>query len=283
MSYQNETATPLEATLAHINSLNPYFHFFAGPQQGEEWLPAADLFREGSPASALLDQMIASRPDRYYAAASILSFYITQPMCAAIGGYLSSQVIPDLTLENVALCIRPAEHYVAVAFQRGAFATVAGAQAAAHPHAAALPSPDALRQHYVAQLTESYIPPMVALLRARTSIGERALWANAADRLAGLFLWMAQMMGREACSEHEIPALVGQPPLRGKTGVAREQHGEYSELFVRRGSCCYSYRLPGQEYCLNCPVQPKETQRQRMAEYMQKTAQEMLEKQAVEA
>jgi hypothetical protein len=93
----------------------------------------------------------------------------------------------------------------------------------------------------------------VGCLAAVAGVRERPLWAVAADSLAARLLALGQAVGDvEGATGLAAPlaAAVGGPlPAPRYVDVAGVR-------FVRRGSCCLVYRLPGEALCTSCPHRP---------------------------
>lgn len=98
--------------------------------------------------------------------------------------------------------------------------------------------------------------------------GERRLWSIAVDAIAGRYLWLGDVTGRESEARQTAQDLVADlspklPQPRFHTVPSAER--STASTFVRRGSCCLLYKVAGEHPCGNCPRQHPDERMRRMS------------------
>jgi hypothetical protein len=98
--------------------------------------------------------------------------------------------------------------------------------------------------------------PLVAAVRAHTSVAERLLWGNAASTVAAaqrlLVVRHPDAAGRAADVAGQV---LSTPPLAG-AGDLLAPRGPDRVWTFRRRSCCLYYRVPGGGLCDDCVLSP---------------------------
>ena len=137
------------------------------------------------------------------------------------------------------------------------------------PFSLFVPSSETLRRALFEEIARRFAPTMVETLAATSPVGTRALWAAVADRCAGAIIYITGLLGQPAVCRQEVAALVDQPPLQGKTGVLSLSHTGGEAYFLKRGSCCYSFKLSAHDYCATCPLLSIDERRRRLQAYLE--------------
>ncbi len=130
--------------------------------------------------------------------------------------------------------------------------------AAAHPHATVVQDRDELRAHLMRQLDELHAAPLFSTLRSVAPYGLPAMRANYLDRIASAIVWLAEQMGDNDISRHEVPAFMAHAGPKTRTGVIELEHDGRCGVFLKRGGCCLNYRLSGREKCDTCCLIPEQ-------------------------
>lgn len=263
-------ARPLAQTLERVGELNEYLNVRLGAPSGEGWVPASELAYEDSPhLDPFLERVGAEHEteDRSVMASFFFGYYNWQVAAPAIISYLTESRVPDVSATNLALHVNEAGRVDDLAVLEEKFAALPDDPASKRPGATVVDDGDALRRYFLDRLIEGHLAPLVELLRTRTPLGRRALWAAVADRCASTVIWLTRQLGKEDLCPGEVEALVGEPPLEGKTGVMYVEHAGRTEMFLRRGSCCFYYKL-AREHCATCPLLPLEERERRLREHL---------------
>jgi hypothetical protein len=140
---------------------------------------------------------------------------------------------------------------------REQFFCLPGDAAADHPDAQAVEDEDELRIQLRVQLVSAY-QPLIAALRQRARLGERALWIAAAETCASSLI-EALPSGTSAPAAREILlALLGDStsPLRADPEIISATGDDRAPLGLLGHDCCAMFRLPNQPYCTTCPHLP---------------------------
>lgn len=92
---------------------------------------------------------------------------------------------------------------------------------------------------------------------------ERRLWSMAVDSLANRLLWLGTVTGEQERAQQvarDLVAALGRPgvPAPRFTTLTDLPEGA-RDVWVRRGSCCLLYHVPGHANCADCPrLRPSE-------------------------
>lgn len=112
----------------------------------------------------------------------------------------------------------------------------------------------------------------MGVMKAHYKHGLRAMQETLADRIAGSLIWLLKDLGRKAEIHTEVEAFLSLLPFTSKSGVLEVAHEGQVEPFLKRASCCMSYRLPQYGYCTSCPRQPEEERIARFQAYLAESA-----------
>lgn len=257
---------PLGATLARISMLHDMLNVELGTPSGKDWIPAVALVDDTHLRDELMTRIGRTNrtSDRHVITMSFWTAYTWQLIVGSIACYLVEQRVPDCAPEEVMVHWDHEGWADRLAWQTGRFTALPDDPHAGHPDVKVVPDRTALRAALIEQITRCYGSPMLDALVASSPLGKRALWAAIADRCAGTIIVAAKTFDQPALCRAEVDAMVCDAPLRGKTGVLVVAHNGREELFLERGSCCYSYKLPDHEYCTTCPLQPATERLQRL-------------------
>ena len=192
--------------------------------------------------------------DRLVMTSRFFSSYVWQLAVAALGCYLTSRRVPDLSAENVAVHVGDDGRVDEVRFLGGGFAVLACDLMAEHPDAVVVADLAALRELLVGRMTTGHLEELILALQAQNGLGTRALWAAVEDRCLGALLWLARRLGCIEQAKHEALALSKTPPFVGTSGIVSVQTEHRRELILKRGFCCLAYRLDGKDRCSTCPL-----------------------------
>lgn len=268
-------AQPLASTVEGISAINDYLNVQLGPPAGEGWIAATDLVADGSPRREELQARIQTRhktTDRHFVAMTFFGASIWQVVVAGIASYLTTLRVPELKPANVALHWNADGWGDTLALVEGRFAALPDDPAAGHPDVTVVADRNALRAYFVEHIVRDYVPPLIDLVSATSPLGKRALWGVVADRCVGTLIWLAKELNQTAICLAEVDALHQTAPFTGKSGILTVEHGTHQELFLKRNSCCLSYKVPEQIYCSTCPLLPLEDRIQRLQAYVAKDA-----------
>jgi ferric iron reductase protein FhuF len=223
----------------------------------DAWTLATEL---ADPASERLERSLrrmgvnVKTADRLVMMSLFFGSYVWQLASAAIGSYLISQRVPDLSPENVAVHIGDDGRVDEIRFLGGGFAALPTDSAADHHEAVVVPDLAALRETMVRQLTSGHLEELILTLQTRRGLGSRALWAEVEDRCVGAMLWLGHRLDSPLNIEQEALALSRTPPFVGTSGVTVTVANGTRLLALKRGFCCLSYRMDGRSACQTCPL-----------------------------
>ncbi len=113
-----------------------------------------------------------------------------------------------------------------------------------------------------------HLDAFIEMMKARYKYGLRAMQETLADRLAGTLIWLLKEQGEAARIHSEVTAFLNLLPFKTKSGVLEVPFGGRCEPFLKRASCCLSYRLPQYGYCASCPLQSEEERIGRFQAYL---------------
>jgi ferric iron reductase protein FhuF len=226
---ESRSPAAVQAALADVAQVGPYFALDTDPEIAGHplWRPFTELYGRALPdqISAVRARLGTSEPR---VAASLLfqgvAGRLWSPLLAAA---VEHGVVPDLD---------PARTYWRAASP--------GPVLLAVPSADGLPADAAAVRRVV---IDRHLRPLVAAVRAATSVAEGLLWGNAASALAGALTVLAQDRPATSGSGGRlVEELLDLPPLRGT--------GTFGPLGFRRRSCCLYYRVPGGGLCGDCAL-----------------------------
>jgi FhuF 2Fe-2S C-terminal domain len=104
-----------------------------------------------------------------------------------------------------------------------------------------------LRARYLAHATQ-----FVRAFAPVSRLGRRMLWAGATDALDNSLWWAGLQAGDEGAGVADA-ALVLDAPYAPLTSTSTLRVGADRQWQRRRESCCFSYLLPGEAECAECP------------------------------
>ncbi len=267
---QTLTATPLQATLTQAAALNEDFKVQVGTPTGPDWFTPAAFLDDPAVLDLLWTRTAegAETTDRPYLKHSVFGSYIWLLMISGIGTYLLARRVPDLSAANTALHVNEEGWIDALALLRPRFACLPDDAAAADPDATVVPDRGGLRAYYLETLLNGHLEPFMDVMKARYNNGLRAMQETFADRVAGTLIWLLKEQGGEARVREEVAAFLALLPYKTKSGVLEVPFEGRCEPFLKRASCCMSYRLPQHGYCTSCPLQPTEERVRRFQAYL---------------
>jgi len=192
--------------------------------------------------------------DRLVMTSRFFGSYVWQLATAALGCYLTTRRVPDVSAENVAVHIgddgRPDE----IRFLGGGFAVLAGDPMADHPDAVVVPDLAALRELLVRRLTTHHLEELILALQSQRGLGTRALWAAVEDRCLGALLWLGNGLDLAEHVMREAEALSRTAPFVGTSRIVAVASEDGPVLTLKRGFCCLAYRLDDGALCSTCPL-----------------------------
>jgi ferric iron reductase protein FhuF len=266
-------AAPFAATCAHLKEHLAYLDLVVGMPDEDGWIAAMDLAAAAAPERAEIMRRIAAAnqtQDRHVVAMWFWNAYTWPVLMGSVLSYVLERRVPDLAPANIMLHWNDAGMTDGAAFRSGHFVALPDDPAVDDEDCTIVPDRDALHAVLVEQITQHYVPPMLDMLAAHSPLGTRALWATVADRCAGTVIQTVTELGTDTC-RHEVAALLRDAPLHGTTGVLAVEHDGREAFFLRRGGCCYSYKLPQYGYCATCPLLPIEERVQRLRTQLTQT------------
>jgi ferric iron reductase protein FhuF len=267
----------LDETFRRLNRHAAYLQISVGKPLGDRWLDARSLAAPISSRRDELMQRIAtthSTDDRHVIAMWFWNAYTWPVLMGAVLSYLLERRVPYLAPANIVLHWNDAGMTDRMALRSAHFFALRDDPAAWEQDCTVVADQDALRAVLVAQITQHYVPPMLDVLATQSPFGMRALWATVADRCASAVLQATDTLGNDTCRQ-EVASLTKHAPLHGNTGVLVVNHNGADTLWLQRGGCCHSYKLPRYGYCATCPLLPIEERMKRLkSQLMQTIAQE---------
>jgi hypothetical protein len=246
----------IEPALEQAGVWGSYFAAFTELPEEPGWAPAVTL---ASSRSRALDEQLqriadetCSRNGRVLSA-FVVHRYAWRLAAPAASVYLAADALPDVG--RYAVWLKPDADPLGIAYtgvwgslRDGTFVNRAD-----------------LETWFRTQLTD-HLAPLVAELRSRLPLGERAMWVIAADACASAFLAAGEQLDDEARAVARIRSLLLDPPgtaFGGRTSFFTIDLDGRTRTVVRRGSCCQSFRVDG-AFCSTCPRVPETEQRSRV-------------------
>ncbi len=267
---QTAQSYPLETTLIRAASLSAYLKVSVGTPTGTDWFASPDFLDDERVLETLWTRTseAAKTTDRSYLKQSVFGSYIWLLTVSGIGTYLLARRAPDLSAQNTVLHVDEAGWIDELALRKPRFACLPDDPAAADPHAVVVADMDALRRFYLRTLLTEHLDAFMEVMKARLKYSLRAMQETLADRIAGTLIWLLKEQGEAARIHSEVTAFLNLLPFKTKSGVLEVPFGGCCEPFLKRASCCLSYRLPQYSYCASCPLQSEEERIGRFQEYL---------------
>jgi len=193
-----------------------------------------------------LGEWIGRAQGAYRSDATVAGALLASQACGglalALGApYLVAGVVPRLRVDDLGL--RVSEDGGLVGLSLG------------HPRADGGPAGAGLVAGRYAELAG----PLLDLVAARTRRGPRALWADAAYRLASVLAVVAAALGEPEAGRDAARAVLAAapPPLREPLDWVPSP-GQHEVLVPTHPVCCLAYRAAPWEgrFCAHCPAEP---------------------------
>ncbi|HVV12349.1 (2Fe-2S)-binding protein [Amycolatopsis sp.] len=197
-----------------------------------------------------LRERFGEAPDRT-TAGYVMSWYLHVPAYAAALLMSHERRVPLLRPGELAFRLgndRP--HPDAVAVLGTEFYCLPDDPGAADPEATVVADEHALaavlRARYIAHVAK-FIPAYAQATR----LGRRTLWAAATDALDNALWWVGRQDGNEAAGVADAALVLDarHAPLTSASALRLSADG----WTRRRESCCFSYLLPDESECAECP------------------------------
>lgn len=267
---QTLTPPPLQDTLTQAAAFSEYFKVSLGTPPGEDWFAAQAFVDDERALETLWNRAAeaAKTTDRAYLKQSVFGSYLWLLCVSGIGTYLLARRVPDLSAGNTVLHLSPEGDLDELALREPRFACLPDDPAAASPHAVVVPDMDALRRFYLRVFLDENVAPFMDTMKVRFKYGLGAMRETVADRVAGTLIWLLKDQGKGARVREEVDAFLALLPFKTKSGVLEVPYEERCELFLKRASCCLSYKLPQYGYCTSCPLQPEAVRIERFQAYL---------------
>lgn len=247
-----DTNTPMAATLGRVASHIDHLRVSYGDIPAN-WLRCSDIVADPNVVRVLLDQVCAlyEMDDRQVAASVLVLGNFWYPLTGAVACYLAEQHVPVVAADAVAIDLR-----AGAVFTSPYFYALLDEPDAAHPHALIVNDRAQLRARLVRQFDQHHATPLFKTRRAVAPYGLNGMRANYVDRLASAILWLCEQLGEPEVGKDEVTAFVATACEKRRTGVIEIQSKGRSGVYLRRGGCCFNYRLPGSEKCDTCSLRP---------------------------
>lgn len=261
---------PLQDTLTRAASLSDYLKVSVGSPTGTVWFAATTFLDDERVLDLLWSRAseAAKTTDRAYLKQSVFGSYIWMLGVCGIATYLLARRVPDLSAGNTVLHVDEAGWIDALALREPRFACLPDDPAADSPHATIVPDMDGLRRFYLRAFLDENTAPVMEAMKARFKYGLGAMRETVADRIAGTLIWLLKEHDGEARVRAEVEAFLGLLPFKTKSGILEVPFEGRCEPFLKRASCCLSYRLPEHGYCTSCPLQSEEERITRFQAYL---------------
>lgn len=261
---------PLQDTLTCAASLSDYLKVSVGSPTGTDWFAATTFLDDEKVLDLLWSRAseAAKTTDRAYLKQSVFGSYIWMLGVCGIATYLLARRVPDLSARNTVLHVDGAGWIDALALRKPRFACLPDDPAADSPHVVVLPDLDSLRQYYLRVFLGENTAPLMEAMKARFKYGLGAMRETVADRIVGTLIWLLKDHGEGARVHEEVDAFLALLPFKSKSGILEVPFEGRCEPFLKRASCCLSYKLPEHSYCTSCPLQPEEERIARFQAYL---------------
>ncbi|MCA9879168.1 MAG: (2Fe-2S)-binding protein [Thermomicrobiales bacterium] len=232
---------------------------FTGRPEGGAWNLSRDLFRRDEERfDELLRQSVEwEAAGRDLQAATLLTAYTWDLATIGMWAFVAGQRVPDLSPDNVWIngeLAAPAR----VALDQGRFWCHASDPDADDPLAQVVATPEDLITVLRGQL-EDHVGALIGSLRARRPrLGERAMWAIAADCVVDAVIAQIPDGPSARITELITPFVRAETSkFAGQTWVLEAYGPRGFACWTRRHGCCLSFHLPGDDMmCTQCPHRP---------------------------
>ena len=238
------TSSPLARTLARLRLANPYLRVHLGEPGEVGGFSLAAILNGDSP---LLDVHLAAMARHYQTderevlARFYLSGFSFHLAHFAVGSFVRAQRVPVLEPASLGLTCNSIGFPTVLILSQERFSCLPGDDAAHHPDAILVADEAALRAQLRAQLAIAY-QPLLAALRQRARLGERALWIAAAETCANALVNALPRGTSIEVAAQEVQTLLSQSnsPLRAYPEVisAPGQGGGVGRLGILGSDCC---------------------------------------------
>jgi hypothetical protein len=256
-------SSPLAQTLARLRFADPYLAVHLGDPGAIGGASLASILEGDSP---LLDTHLAAMAAHYQTderevlARFYLSGFTFHLAHFAVGAFVREQRVPILAPASLGLTCNGIGFPIALALSQDQFFCLPRDGAVDYLAAMPVGDEDALRTQLRDQLVAA-CEPLIAALRQRARLGERALWIAAAETCAAALIDALPPGTSTAAAVEAVQALVGDAasPLRAHPEIIAppNREGVINRLGILGSDCCCMYRLPDQPYCATCPHLPR--------------------------
>ncbi|MEM8857205.1 MAG: (2Fe-2S)-binding protein [Chloroflexota bacterium] len=271
-----ETFTQVKRVVEHVNAQ-------LEPDDLLSWMAPSDLFGDSSQTLADLRKFFEKSlktTSKNVLGSALIQAYQWQIIMTAVGCFLVSKRVPDISLNNVRVKLfednEDGEVGVGqVAFITGRFFALPNDPAASHPDAEIVTDVAALRFRMRLGIVEHF-NWVISRIGHYIGTKPRGLWLDVADNCVSTIIWFMQEIDANVAStavEHEIKSLIriqGSPLNFRKLGIFTLTYKDKTQAHHNRASCCYWYRYDDPEagYCSSCPRRPMEERRELFLGYM---------------
>jgi hypothetical protein len=254
------SASPLLRAYARLRQFRPECSAVICEAVAPEWLRGCDLVQPAHGKLAALLAVLARElgsDDRKVLAAAF-ALRVGRVSGIAIGPYLATHCVPEVTLDDIAIKLGPTVLLEHVALRSARF-TGPGCNPrfarsrCANPHMRLLPH---LRR-VLCGLTE----PVVDSLSLWSKLKRSALWGLVLSAWANEMAELGSGLGCQARALRLFPQLVQRDDAKFRlapTLYLRQHQGE-TRICQIRGTCCLYYRTPAATRCASCPL-PQHTE-----------------------
>lgn len=254
--------TPLAATFARLRQGNPYLQVHIGALEDQPMWTIPALLDPDQPV--INDHLSIMEQEYKTTNGEVLArFYLggfTYALASmAVAAFVIDRRVPVLDPRTLSLTVGSWGGPESLVLADSRFWCLPDDAEANHPDAIAVLNRDVLRDH----LRETIVhlcAPLIAALRQRVKIGERALWIAVAESCAGALVEALPQDSLLADAETETEALIGEAssPLRAKPEIIVLTAGHLRGLGMLGKDCCANFKIPGEPYCDSCPHRPRQ-------------------------
>lgn len=224
---RRSSAAAVDATLAGLATVGPYFTVTTGEPDPGPWRPATRLYDDAATLAAVVTHVGAQigSDERRVAASTLFMGYAARLWSLALGAIVRGRLIPALDPEELLWHEDRGRIRLHLREPRG---WECG-------NLAALARDMVLDRH---------LHPLIAAIRAAEPMSAHLLWGNAASSLIGTARVLDGETGSDATRAAEQ---ILHDPRLAET-LERAPSG------YRRRSCCLFYRTAVSGYCGDCPL-----------------------------